>query len=285
MDQWSGLRKNVGEWHGSFTQCSPLGEVLGDIPSILRLEEGVDGKTMRLSLKRFPEGQPPREIMQSFSYPGPGSNLLFFETGAFSQGAGQWFPSGQFGTELGFVWGDRRLRLVQLFEGQPDGTSQLTSVTVIRETRAGCEDEASSPLTVMDLCGHWRGNAVTISPTTTHPINLSTDLVITVEGTQLSQKLSYRGETAAHVTETVGRIEANCLWFEQSDSPVCVVLLPGGGSIAIPTKIKRDRSFFLEAGWLIAPHHRQRLIRRYNPQGQWLDLTLVEEFRETFLAD
>ncbi|MGD1897244.1 MAG: hypothetical protein ACFB16_09880, partial [Phormidesmis sp.] len=37
---------------------------------------------------------------------------------------------------------------------------------------------------------------------------------------------------------------------------------------------------FLEVGWLIDRHTRQRLIRRYDAEGAWVSLTLVTEQKE-----
>jgi hypothetical protein len=117
---------------------------------------------------------------------------------------------------------------------------------------------------------------------------MPTELFIQLEHhDQIRQTLAFgQGATQARI-ETTGQIRNNIIWFEQGRQPVQVILLPGGGSITAPVQIKyRDDepggecgAFFLEAGWLIAPNHRQRLIRRYDHRGQWLDLMLVEEWR------
>lgn len=53
VSQWENFLQNLGEWHGSFTQISPRGEVLQDTPSIISLEGLNDNKTVRLKLRRF----------------------------------------------------------------------------------------------------------------------------------------------------------------------------------------------------------------------------------------
>ncbi|MGK7890595.1 MAG: DUF3598 family protein [Leptolyngbyaceae cyanobacterium] len=286
QSQWDGLRQNLGEWHGSFTQCSPQGEILNDTPSILNLEETAEAETIQLTLSRFPVDGAAHEMKVSFTYPGPGDRVLFFETGAFVQGSVQWSPLSQFGAEMAFIHGDRRLRLVQLFEGQANGTSQLSRITVIREARAGCSDPPSPALKIVDLQGRWQGHAVIISSNNPHPVKMSTSLTVAVDGADITQTLSYGAKDQgqdhpnAPMIETFGRAEANEIRFGQGDAATRVMLLPGGGSVVVPDRITGDRPFFIESGWLIAPQHRQRLIRRFDSKGQWLDLIWVEEFKD-----
>ena len=278
--QWDCLRTNLGEWHGSFTHFSPEGKELKDIPSVLVLDENPETKTIRLVLTRSPIDGPAHEMVRSFSYPGPGHTVPFFETGAFSQGSLQWAPFGQFGAELALTSGDRRLRFVQLFEGTADGKSLLKTITLIRETRAGCDVQPSSPSTVEALVGRWVGQAITRYPAGADPTVMDTDLSITANGSTLTQTLTFGAGSDTRTVESSGRIDGNSLWFDQGKSPYRVLLLPGGGSIVSPTVIERDRSFLLEAGWMVTPTYRQRLVRQYNDKGEWISLTLVEEHRQ-----
>lgn len=278
--QWDCLRENLGEWHGSFTQFSPEGQERQDTPSVLVLEEDPEAQTIRLVLTRSPHDGPAHEMVRSFSYPGPGYTVPFFETGAFSQGSLQWAPFGQFGAELAITSGDRRLRFVQLFEGTVDGTSLLKTITLIRETRAGCDESPSPTLTVNALVGRWVGKAVTLYPSGADATEMDTDLNIAVNGNTLIQTLRFGSGAEARTVESAGRIDGNSLWFDQGKSSYRVLLLPGGGSIVSPTVIERDRSFLLEAGWMVTPTYRQRLVRQYNEKGGWVSLTLVEEHRQ-----
>ena len=286
--QWDCLRENLGEWHGSFTQFSPDGIELKDTPSVLVLEESPGSQTIRLVLTRSPVDAPVHEMVRSFSYPGPGWTVPFFETGAFSQGSLQWAPVGQFGAELALRSGDRRLRFVQLFEGTADSKSHLTDITLIRETRAGCHESPSPTLTVDALVGHWVGKAVTRYPSGADATVVDTDLRIAVDGPTLTQTLMFGAGANARTVESSGRIEGNSLWFGQGQSAYRVLILPGGGSVVSPRVIERDcqrhgepkRAFLLEAGWMITPTYRQRLVRQYNEKGEWVSLTLVEEYRQ-----
>lgn len=278
--QWDCLRQNLGEWHGSFTQFSPDGVELQDTPSVLVLEEQPEPQTMRLVLTRYPNGGTAHEMVRSFSYPGPGYAVPFFETGTFSQGSLQWAPFGQFGAELALTSGDRRLRFVPMFEGTADGKSVLKTITLIRETRAGCDDIPSPIPAVEALVGRWRGKAVTLYPSGQEATTMDTDLAIAVNGSTLTQSLSFGSGAALRTVDSSGRIDGHSLWFEQGSVPYRVLFLPGGGSMVSPTVIERDRAFLLEAGWLVTPTHRQRLVRQYSEKGEWISLTLVEEYRQ-----
>ncbi|MEM9213679.1 MAG: DUF3598 family protein [Cyanobacteria bacterium P01_F01_bin.150] len=283
--QWDCLRENLGEWHGSFTQVSPDGQELKDTPSVLVLAEDDAAQTIRLVLTRSPVDGPANEMVRSFSYPGPGDKVPFFETGAFTQGSLQWAPFGQFGAELALTSGKRRLRLVQLFEGTVDGKSLLKSITLIRETLAGHSDPPSPDLTVDALVGHWVGKAVTMYASGADPTSMSTDLKIAVDDDRLTQSTTFGGGAdEVRTVESSGRIEGNSLWFDSNEGKnqlsYRVLMLPGGGSVVVPTAIERDRPFLLEAGWMVTPTYRQRMIRQYNERGEWMNVTLVEEYRQ-----
>ena len=285
--QWDCLRENLGEWHGSFTQFDPDGNELTDTPSVLILEEQPAEKTIRLVLRRWhnlPAGTSrddvtPHEMIRSFAYPGPGYTVPFFETGTFSQGSLQWAPFGQFGAELALTCDNRRLRFVQLFEGTANGKSLLKSLTLIRETRAGQSESPSPPLTVNDLVGRWQGNGITLYPSGAEATEMATDMTVSVNGDILKQALAFGDRSTAQTIESTGHIDGNSILFEQSTTPYRALLLPGGGSAVYPTVIERDRSFLLEVGWLISPTQRQRLIRQYNQRGEWISLTLVQEYK------
>src|SRR4028119_253542 len=154
--QWDCLLQNLGEWQGSFTRFSPQGEQLEDTPTVVSLEGLNDHQTIRQIIRRLPPGQPVDEKVLEYS--SLGRNTLFLENGAFSQGSIQWGPFAEFGAELGLIEGNRRLRLVQLF----DKDSQLAQLTLIREKLADTEAPERPPLTLEQLLGEWQGEAVTI---------------------------------------------------------------------------------------------------------------------------
>lgn len=266
--QWANFLKNLGEWRGSFTLFSPNGRVLRDTPSLLTLTGRDNNSKVRLALQFFsPDtGEPDGERV--LEYDSIGTSILFFESGAFSQGSLQWSPVSQFGGEFGFVAGDRRSRLIQLFQ-----QGQLDQVTLIREQRAGTHASERSPLVVEDLIGDWQGEAVSLYPDWRDPARYSTRLVVEREGDRLHQQLQW-GET---VFDSTAQIQGASLVFSERGMPIQILLLPDGASSTCPQSIKTGQPFFLEAGWLVEPHVRQRLIRHYDERGCWTHLTLVTE--------
>jgi hypothetical protein len=267
--QWERLLKNQGTWVGSFTQVSPTGEVLQDTPSEVVLLSLNQGNTLRQEIRKMPPGQPVSETVLEYSSLGRG--VLFCETGAFSQGSIQRSPVGDFGAELGLIYGHERLRLAQIFPKQPT----LGSLTLIREHRQDTQPTPRPALTVDQLLGTWVGEATTVYPDLQPQQTMATqlDLEPAADG-GIGQALTF-GSSPALRSE--GRLSGTALRFEQGSQPVTVLLLPGGASASFPSDLRSGQSFFLEAGWLITPTLRQRLIRTYNAQGTWVSLTLVTE--------
>jgi len=269
MTQWNCLLQNLGEWQGSFTRFSAQGDEMEDTPTVVSLEGLNDNQTIRQIIRRLTPA--PNEKVLEYSTLGRG--ILFFEDGAFSQGSLQFAPFSEFGAELGLIYGDRRLRLVQLFNRQ----SQCDRVTLIREHRAGTTTSDLAPLTVDNLVGIWNGEATTLYPDWREPSTFSSRLQIQREGDRLLQRLSFGSGASNQAIASVAEIDGNRLTFTQSVQPVQVVLLPNGASSNCPIQIKSGEAFFLEVGWLIQPNLRQRMIRSYSDKGEWLSLTLVTE--------
>ncbi|MEQ9486565.1 MAG: DUF3598 family protein [Coleofasciculus sp. F4-SAH-05] len=164
--QWECLLENLGEWQGSFTRFSPQRkpltpsevEMLTDTPTVVSLEGLNQNKTVRQVIRRYPPNRDVEETVLEYST--LARSVLFFETDAFSQGSMQWGTFSEFGAELGLIAGNRRLRLVQLY----DKDAQLSQLTLIREKRAGTDTPERPPLTVDRLLGEWQGEAVTLYP-------------------------------------------------------------------------------------------------------------------------
>lgn len=261
--QWACFLENLGEWQGSFTQLSTQGEWQADVPSRLTLVPlDEQRQTVRLTLSR--EGA--ADVVLEFTSVGGG--LQFFDSGTFSQGAMQFSPIGTFGAELAFKWGDRRLRLVQLFQNR-----QFDRLTLIREQLTGGTTPERPPLKVEDLLGEWLGEAMTLYPDLREPECYGTQLTVTRTGDRLTQQLTFGHRTLSSSAAMADSI----LTFDQGETPIQVLLLPDGASCNCPLTIPSGKPFFLEAGWLIQPDLRQRLIRNYNSQGEWVSLTLVTE--------
>ncbi|HEY9735781.1 MAG TPA: DUF3598 family protein [Trichocoleus sp.] len=267
--QWERLLKNAGTWIGSFTQLSPTGAELADAPSETILNPQEQGQLMRQEVRRFPPDAPVQETV--LEYRSLGKGVLFCESGAFSQGSIQWGPFGDFGAELGLIAGNERLRLVQLFKGE----RTLSSITLIREHLQGSTPQKRPALNTDQLVGTWQGEAETVFPDLQPAQRYETRLEIqSIAADQIQQTLTFG---SAPPIQSTGRIEQNTLRFDQGAQPVTVLMLPGGASATFPTSIVSGQPLFLEAGWLIQPDWRQRLIRTYSAHGSWVSLTLVNE--------
>ncbi|WP_035993013.1 DUF3598 family protein [Leptolyngbya sp. KIOST-1] len=266
--QWARLLKNQGTWVGSFTQLSPTGTVLQDIPSEVALVPLSAGNTMRQTIRKSPPQQPPSETVLEYSSLGRG--VLFCETGAFSQGSIQRSPVSDFGAELGLIHGFERLRLALVFPKVPT----LGHLTLIRESRQGHEPTDRPALSIDQLVGTWVGTAETVFPDLQPPQTMATRLEVWQAGSAVGQRLSFGNSP---VLQSQGQVVDSTLRFDQGRQPVTVLLLPGGASASFPTEIVPGQPLFLEVGWLINPTLRQRLIRTYNAQGTWEGLTLVTE--------
>ncbi len=265
--QWQCLLENLGEWHGSFTRLSPRGEIIEDTPTVVSFTGLNENQTMRQIVRRLPPNQPPEE--KGFEYSSLGRGILFFDNGAFSSGSIQLAPFADFGAELGLINQNRRLRLVQLF----NQSSQLERLTLIREQLAGTTEPEKPPLTIDDLVGTWQGEAVTLYPDWRSPDTYPTTLKIKRLGeNELLQQLTIPDRNIVSKATVAGSIIS-------FDSGYQVLLLPDGASATFPLQIKAGTSFFLEVGWMQSLLERQRLIRTYNSQGEWVNLTLVTESR------
>lgn len=267
--QWDCFLVNLGEWQGCFTNFSPQGDWVSDTPSLLKLEHLDDHQTVQLTLQR--QGQPDLVV----SITSVGGNLQFFETGAFSQASLQYAPQTQFGGELALVHQERRMRIVQLYDRQ----SQLSSITLIREQRPHSQQPERPPLSVEDLLGEWQGEAITLYPDNRSPDTYPTHLQIRRDGDRLYQQLTFGAGAAAYTIQSSAAISGNRLLFDSGNGPIQILLLPDGASANCPPKISARQPFFLEAGWLMEPNLRQRLIRNYNSRGESASLTLVTERR------
>ncbi|OLT58850.1 DUF3598 family protein [Moorena bouillonii] len=272
--QWECFLQNQGSWHGSFTTFSPKGQQLKDIPSVLTIEGLDDNQKIRLTLRYLP----PEQAMfnRVLEYTHVDRYLMFFDSGAFSQGALQWIPYGEFGAEFGLIEGNRRLRMVQLYNRE----SQLKQLTLIREKLGGTDTPERPPLTLEQLLGEWRGEAVTLYSDLQTPNIYPTHLKLQHhESNRLVQQLTFgTGESLRTITSSA-KIDGSILYFDEGAVSTQVLLLPDGASSTCPITVKPGHSFFLEVGWLWQPNQRQRLIRSFNDKGQWVSLTLVREHK------
>ena len=267
MNQWQRFLKNLGDWRGSFTQFSPQGTVLTDIPTRVTLEGLENNSLVQQRVFKYPPGEPQPDPIE-LNYRTLGRNILFFEDGGFSFGSVQFSPVSDFGAEQGFIHNQRRLRLVQLFKN-----GEFSGATLIREVLDGIDIPESAPLTVDELLGEWRGTVTTEYPDFRPPESYESHLVISRQGNQLQQSLS----TAQWQFSSTGEIEGDRILFNRSNEPRQLLLLPDGASCLCPLTIPRQQPFFLEIGWRREEGVRTRLLRNYDATGQWVSSTQIIE--------
>lgn len=269
LSQWDCFLKNLGEWHGSFTRLSAKGEQTEDIPSIVTLEGRQNNQAVHQVVHYMPQDRPTRDVEVNYNSTSLSRSILFFEDGTFCQGSMQWSPYSQFGAEFGIIQGDRRLRMVELYNN-----SQLEKVVIIREKLPNSQTAERPPLTIDSLVGQWQGSAVTMYADLRNPDTFETDLkIIKHNDSQIEQTLSFGGR---NITSRA-RIEHNRLLFENSSLPIQILLLPDGASCNCPLEIKLGHRFVLEMGWLLEPNRRQRIMRSFDEKGTWIGCTLVTE--------
>ena len=267
--QWDNFLRNLGEWRGSFTRMSPQGTVERDSPSTLVLAKSDQDASVRLTLRLFDPDTQAVEWERVLDFYSTGANILYFEDGAFSRGALNIGPFSQVGSEFCLMAGDRRLRLVQLY-----GTDAcLSQITLIREQRSGSDAPERPPLVLDSLLGTWEGDAITRYADQKTIERYSTQLVWQQQGDRLFR----HWQTPYEKVSASGYLAGNTVLFEAGERPMQILLLPDGGSSTTPLQALAGQPFRSEMGWLLAPGQRQRLIRSYDAQGNWLSATKITE--------
>lgn len=263
--QWACVLENLGEWVGSFTVISPRGELIEDIPSLISLVGIRDNHAIQLVLKRFyplPGSTElyPKEVALNFSTPNPGA--LFFETGAFSDGAISISSGVKTIAEFCLVGIDRRWRIVKVF----NPAHQLDRITLIREQRQGTAAPERPHLAIPDLMGKWQGTATTLYPDerspTTNPT--SSTFIVSDGGYQWNE-------------DNLQAIDDRLLQFSRECQSYQMQLLPDGGYAIAPSQIVSGHPFYLEIGWVHQTSLRQRLVRQYDSTGAWESATFITE--------
>ncbi|MFS8830507.1 DUF3598 family protein, partial [Synechococcus sp. R8-2] len=168
------LALHLGVWHGLFSNYRPTAggwELGGQKRSLITFEalapssssgSPAAGSAIRQTNAYYPlQGSPTPESSQSWVYQDFSPGLRFFPDGSFSNGRLQLAPFSDFAVEQGFLWGDRKARLVQQWDAQ----GRLVEVTAILERRGQALDPVAdcAPLSREQLraClqGRWRGIA------------------------------------------------------------------------------------------------------------------------------
>lgn len=264
-NQWQNLFKNEGVWKGSFTKLTPDGTEVSDVPSILTLESTGEASA-RFQVTRYPVDQPPQESKSEFASINQSS--LFCEDGSFTKGSVQWSPFSRFGTEFGLTQPNARFRMVQLFN--PGG--DLSDIVMIRETREGQPEVVRPSLSMDQLVGTWRGQAITYRRDWSVSQPLPTELTVSK---QSSDTILQTWKAGPATGQSQAKLKDSRLIFEKTGYQL--LFLPNGGSSLCPQTIQRDTAFRCEVGWLIEPDIRLRLTREYQADGSWAQQTWIKE--------
>ncbi len=274
--QWECVLENLGEWVGSFTTVTPKGELIEDIPSIIKLSGIRDNQAIHLVLNRFyplPNSTEKyaKEVVWDFSTP-PGIGAVYFETGAFSSGALTVYIGVKTIAEFSLRAGDRRFRMIQTF----DITQKLDRVTFIREHLEGTTKPERLHLEIANLVGTWNGIATTLYADDRPAIAARTQSIFRVSDTGyqlIEQDKSIDLNVDPHTP-------AATVWhfINRSDGQSYqLLLLPDGGYSITPIQIELGHAFNLEIGWIHQTNQRQRLVRRYDDSGKWESATFINE--------
>ncbi|ESA37075.1 hypothetical protein N836_04505 [Leptolyngbya sp. Heron Island J] len=285
-EQWSYIRKNVGEWRGAFMQFSPMAHQVSETPSVLTLKEDRPNQHMTLVLKRTPPGKTTHTLERDLGYPGAIPYVCFFPTGAFSQGAMQRYPCSSFGAEFSLLSDHRRMRLVQLYKGSASGDHILDYVTLIPEYRfsdQGTPSETMPPvLTIDTLLGEWRGECLYL------PATMETPQVSTsywqAQGSKQELILSFTPDDNRPDQKTPKTVPQRFTPVDQQrwqavEQSLQLWLLPGNVSCTVYPQLPKHYGAQIELCWYLSTHQRQRIVRDYDDTGNWLGTSLMLEAR------
>ena len=233
--QWDHLLLNSGIWQGSFDTFDRDLELRRRQPSQLTLAG--DGAAVELELLFWPDafdgqrqGDPVKRIVQSFHQVDP--ELAFFSTGSFSRGSLFISTLSRPYAEFGFLWRDRRHRMVLLW----DGSGRFDHPVLICEHRDGVDADEAPPLTAEQLLGGWRG----------HQTVLERDQPV----------------EDPHITPHELLISKDMLHGLQ--------WLPDGGAFRVPDHVCAGSGFEIEAWWCPFPGRLERIQRCYDAFGSWI---------------
>ncbi|MEM7793945.1 MAG: DUF3598 family protein [Cyanobacteria bacterium P01_C01_bin.118] len=283
-DQWTYIRKNIGEWQGAFIQFSPSAAWVSSTSSVLTLEEDRPGEHMTLVLKRTSPGKPTHTMERDLGYPGAAPYICFFPTGAFSQGAMQRRPWSSFGSEFSLLADNQRRRLVQLYSGTASGDHTLDYVTLIPEHRSGAVgihqtsstpavidvDDMTTRLGLETVRGRWQGTGLILSANMESPQLKTIQWQARCDGGDLM--VLEDGQEQRFVAIDSHR-------WQGLESAVQFWLLPGDVSCTVYPQLPRQHGARLEFCWYLSAQQRQRIVREYGADGGWGSTSLMVETR------
>ncbi len=223
VDQWAGLVANVGWWQGEFIRLDPQRQECSRTASRIRLEVkgerhieqllDIGGQTQTLQITSLKKG------------------LVFFPSGAFSQGSLQWSPIGEFAVELSLLAGLERRRLVAIYRAEQQ-QSHLATITLIPEY-------AQAPAPVRpELVG-------------SEPVRPETTSLAAAQSEMIQ-------------IDTFWQVECSSQRYSLTDEP-----LPYQCACALPLVLPKQKPFSLGLSWRVNADEQQHLVRHYDASGVW----------------
>ena len=243
-DQWTRFQRNLGVWQGRFSTFDHQLQLKHVQPSELTLSLAPSGSSIDLELLFWPQQEdeclappsvdPVKRISQSFSSLQP--ELCFFPTGSFCRGSLFIAPFPQAWSrpfaEFGFLFQDRRHRLVLLW----DGSGRLDRIVLIREFLAGSNAVELPGFKTEMLLGDWCSNQ--------------------------TSRLSGVADDHSNAIHRGMTVEA--------DVHQALLPLPDGGAVRAPLSLADSSELVIEAWWCSRADRIERIIRRYDKHGSWI---------------
>lgn len=235
--QLEGLAQHLGRWEGRFIQLDPCTFTpISRRQSLITFERlpqgGISQTNVYFDVEETIDDARPG---QRWIYHDLAAGLRFFPDGSFSNGRLQLAPFSEFAAEQGFLWKDRKARVVTQFDPQ----GYLKAITLILEVR-----------------GRW-----------TEPDPAGFGSVLAPD--QIPR--SWQGETICYRAADLIPSEPDQSRVTLSGEPHPLLgnlWLSGARQVPDPLR-QRDRSFCLELGWMPEPQVFLHLRREYDPSGAW----------------
>ena len=145
---------------------------------------------------------------------------------------------------------------------------------LIREWRSGTDQPECPPLHLLELIGRWGGEAQRITADWPEPETLAASLELSPQSGGVQWRSQLGTETLEGSLE--GSLDnAPAVRRARMPDPQRFTILPDGGYHLSPEQVSHREAFAVEAGWLSGPNRLERLIRRFDASGAWLDPTQV----------
>jgi hypothetical protein len=165
--------------------------------------------------------------------------------------------------------------LIQQFDRQ----GIVSRLTLIREQLVGTQPPAPRLIELPDLLGEWQGEATIRYPGRDKIDQVATTQTMVVNSDHPDRSVILTQAIGTEITSSIFIIEADSNQLRLVNQSNQIMLLPTAAYTKSPVQIKPGETRSLEVGWSIAPNLRQRMLRNYSDQGDWLNVIFITESR------